>query len=91
VDPVELLLIPLGLIVGLFGTLVGADGGFILLPVLLLAFPDTPPEQLTSISLAVAVANSLSGSAAYTCRRRIDFRSALVFHIATLPSAPPTA
>lgn len=46
-------LIPLGFVVGAFGTLIGAGGGFILVPVLLLMYPDKSPETITSISLAV--------------------------------------
>jgi hypothetical protein len=34
------LLALLGLVVGTFGTLVGAGGGFILTPVLLVVYPD---------------------------------------------------
>jgi len=52
----------LGLVVGAFGTMIGAGGGFILVPVLLLIYPDKSSETITSISLAVVFLNSLSGS-----------------------------
>lgn len=77
----------LGFGVGCIGTLIGAGGGFILLPLLLLLYPDKSPEQLTSISLAVVFINSLSGSAAYAKLKRIDYRSGLAFALATLPGA----
>ena len=48
-----------------YGTLIGAGGGFVLLPVLLLLYPQENPEILTSISLAVVFFNALSGTEAY--------------------------
>jgi uncharacterized protein len=80
-------LVALGLAVGAVGTLVGAGGGFLLTPVLLLVYPHDPPETVTAISLAAVWANSTSGSAAYARQRRIDYRSGLVFGAATLPGA----
>lgn len=80
-------LILLGFIVGTLGTLIGAGGGFILVPVLLMVYPNQPPEVLTSISLAVVFLNALSGSAAYAKMKRIDYRSAFIFGMATLPGA----
>jgi uncharacterized membrane protein YfcA len=38
-------LLPLGLIVGAFGTLIGAGGGFILVPILLLLYPNEKPSS----------------------------------------------
>jgi uncharacterized membrane protein YfcA len=83
----ELLLIPLGVAVGAYGTMVGAGGGFLLVPVLLLVYPDEEPAGITSISLAVVFFNAVSGSAAYARLRRIDYRSGLIFAAASLPSA----
>jgi uncharacterized membrane protein YfcA len=77
----------IGLFVGAFGTLIGAGGGFILVPVLLLLYPNTNPEILTSISLAVACLNAISGSMSYARMKRIDYKSALLFSAATLPGA----
>ena len=83
----ELLLIPLGFVVGAYGTVVGAGGGFVLVPMLLILYPDQDPAAITSISLGVVFFNSLSGSAAYARLRRIDYRSGLIFVAASLPSA----
>jgi uncharacterized membrane protein YfcA len=80
-------LIPVGVLVGTFGTLIGAGGGFILAPVLLLAYPDERPEIITSISLAVVFFNAFSGSVAYARMRRIDYRSGVLFALATVPGA----
>jgi uncharacterized membrane protein YfcA len=83
----ELLLIPLGFAVGTFGTLVGAGGGFVLVPVLLLLYPDEDPATVTSVSLAVVFFNALSGSAAYARLKRIDYFTGLMFAVASFPGA----
>jgi uncharacterized protein len=77
----------LGVGVGAFGTLVGAGGGFILTPVLLLLYPHDSARTLTAISLAVVFFNAASGSLAYARQRRIDYRSGLAFGLATMPGA----
>ena len=80
-------LIGLGLGVGLYGTLIGAGGGFVLMPILLLLYPKVPPEHLTAISLAVVFFNALSGSESYALMKRIDYKSGLMFAAATIPGA----
>lgn len=82
-----ILLSVLGFVVGAFGTLVGAGGGFLLMPVLVILYPDDPPELLTAISLAVVFLNALSGSVAYAKLRRIDYRAGLIFALAAIPGA----
>lgn len=82
-----LLLALLGLVVGAFGTLVGAGGGFILTPVLLVVYPELTPAQITSISLLVVFFNALSGSIAYARLKRIDYRSGLRFAAAGIPGS----
>ncbi|MGE5595352.1 MAG: sulfite exporter TauE/SafE family protein [Hyphomicrobiales bacterium] len=83
----DLWLIGLGLSVGAFGTLVGAGGGFILVPILLLVYPHRDPETITAMSLFVVWANASSGSVAYARQRRIDYRSGAWFAVSTLPGA----
>jgi uncharacterized protein len=80
-------LIPLGFAVGACGTLIGAGGGFLLMPILLLAYPSDSPDLLTAISLAVVFFNALSGSVAYGRQRRIDYRSGLLMSASALPGA----
>lgn len=80
-------LIGLGFVLGALGTLIGAGGGFILAPLLLLLYPNDGPETVTSISLAVVFFNALSGSWAYARMARIDYRSGLLFAAATVPGA----
>jgi len=82
-----LLLIVIGFSIGTFGTLVGAGGGFILIPVLLLMAPTYPPEKLTALSLVVIFFNSLSGTIAYARKKRIDYKAGLIFAAASVPGA----
>lgn len=83
----ELLLIPLGFAVGAYGTLVGAGGGFVLVPALLLIYPAEAPASITSISLGVVFFNAVSGSAAYARLSRIDYFTGAIFAGAALPGA----
>lgn len=85
-DPV-ILLIVIGFLTGTLGTLIGAGGGFILVPVLLLLYPSLKPEVITGISLAVIFLNAASGSLVYAKLKRIDYKSAIVFALATLPGS----
>ena len=82
-----LALMGIGFATGAYGTLIGAGGGFVLMPVLLLLYPQDSPERLTSISLAVVFFNALSGSEAYARMGRIDYRSGMLFALATIPGA----
>jgi uncharacterized membrane protein YfcA len=79
--------VALGFVVGAYGTLIGAGGGFVLMPLLLLFYPHERPENLTAISLAVVFFNALSGSVAYARMKRIDYRSGLMFAAAATPGA----
>lgn len=80
-------LVPLGFLVGAFGTLIGAGGGFVLMPVLLLLYPTEGPDLLAAISLAIVFFNAASGSAAYARMRRVDYKSGLILAVATIPGA----
>jgi uncharacterized membrane protein YfcA len=79
--------IALGLFVGTVGTLLGAGGAFLLVPSLLLLFPQASPAFVTGISLAVVFFNAGSGSFAYARMGRVDFRSGAMFAAATIPGA----
>jgi uncharacterized membrane protein YfcA len=81
------LLAGIGLFIGAFGTLIGAAGGFLLVPILLFLYPEETPASITSITLTVAFFNALSGSIAYGRLKRIDYRSGLFFALAAIPGA----
>jgi uncharacterized membrane protein YfcA len=80
-------LVLLGFGVGVCGTMVGVGGGFLLVPALLLLYPDAPPELITSVSLAVVACSATAGSVAYARQGRIDWLAAGVFSITTAPGA----
>jgi uncharacterized protein len=81
------LLTLLGAAVGAYGTLIGAGGGILLVPALLLLYPSEAPSTIASISLAVVFLNALSGVIAYGHMHRIDYRAGFLFGVATVPGA----
>jgi hypothetical protein len=80
-------LVVLGLLVGAYGTLIGAGGGFVLMPILLLLYPWESPSELTAVSLVAVFLNALSGSIAYARMKRIDYRAGLLFAVCGVPGA----
>jgi len=81
------LLTLLGSAIGVYGTLIGAGGGILLVPALLLLYPQETPNTIASISLAVVFLNAVSGTLAYGYMHRIDYRAGLLFGAATIPGA----
>lgn len=82
-----IVLIAIGFLVGTLGTLIGAGGGFILVPFMLLAFPAFSPDVVTAISIAVVAANATSGSTAYMRAKRVDYKAGIIFAICTIPGS----
>jgi uncharacterized membrane protein YfcA len=80
-------LVPLGFFAGAYGTFIGAGGGFVLAPVLLLLYPAEAPEVITGISLTVVFFNAFSGTLAYGRANRIDYRSGMILAAANMPGA----
>src|SRR5712691_8959501 len=80
-------LMPVGLLLGAFGTLMGAGGGFVLTPILLLAYPSEHPEIITRIVLAVVFCNTLPGSVASARLRQIDYKAGVLVALASMPWA----
>ena len=83
----DLLLVPLGFAIGAYGTIVGAGGGFVLVPALLLIFPDDSQREITAVSLAVVLLTSISGSIAHARRRLIDYRTGLLLVLTAVPAS----
>lgn len=84
----------LGLFVGTFGTLVGIGGGLILVPFFILCMSDGgiypyfhSAPQIVGTSLFVVFTNACSGTLAYIRQRRVYFKAAVPFALATLPGA----
>ena len=80
-------LLALGLAVGSIGATVGIGGGILLVPVLLLLFPDAEPAIITSMSLTAVVMNALSASTGYRRLGWQDTRTGGVLVAAAVPTA----
>lgn len=76
-----------GIGVGTYGTLVGAGGGFIMVPIFLLFISGIKPSEAAGTSLAVVFFNALSGTASYVRQGRVDFWTGTRFALATVPGA----
>ncbi len=76
----------LGFAIGSFGTLIGAGGGFLLVPLLLLGY-QFPLATAVGTSLSLVFLNALSGSVAYLRQRRVDLSLGWKFAAATVPGA----
>jgi uncharacterized membrane protein YfcA len=79
--------VPIGFLVGTYGTIIGAGGGFILVPLLVFLFPEDGPSMVTAASLAIIFVNAASGTIAYAVQKRIDYRTGAFFAAATIPGA----
>ena len=80
-------LILLGFVIGAIGTLIGAGGGFILVPILIIMHPEFTPESITAISMAVVACNGISGSAAYMTTKRVDYKAGIIFALFAIPGS----
>jgi uncharacterized membrane protein YfcA len=78
-------LVGIGVGAGAWGSLIGAGGGFIIVPLLLLRDRSLEAATATAISLIAVFANGLSGTFAYARQRRIDYRTGALCLVATLP------
>ncbi|MBF0564243.1 MAG: sulfite exporter TauE/SafE family protein [Nitrospirae bacterium] len=73
-----------GMFVGCAGTLVGAGGGFLLVPLLLLFYGFTPQHAIGT-STAVVFLNALSGTFSYISQKRIDYEIGIKFSVVAVP------
>lgn len=92
VDPgAAAFLLAFALGVGVYGTLVGAGGGFLIVPMLLLAFTGPPynftAQEAAGTSLFAVFLNGVSGTVTYAQQRRIDFRSGWLFSLTSVPGS----
>jgi uncharacterized protein len=81
------LLVALSIAIGAYGTVIGTGGGFLLVPVLLVLYPDESTATITSISLAVVCVNAVSGSLAYARMHRINYGLASAYGAVAIPGS----
>ena len=79
-------LVPIGVCVGLIGSLIGVGGGFFLVPFLMI-FYGFSQDAATAAALGTIVLTALSASTANLRRRRIDLRTGALLAAGTVPTA----
>jgi uncharacterized protein len=81
-----ILSIPLGILVGIIGALTGIGGGFILMPILLLIFPEKTPSELAAIIMTVIFVNSVTGTISNFKLKTINYKTGILFSIFSIPT-----
>lgn len=76
----------LGFGVGVFGTLIGAGGGFLAVPLLVILY-HVDPNVAAGTSLLFVFFNALSGSIAYLRQKKVDVKIGLIFTLMTVPGS----
>lgn len=72
--------------VGGYGALVGAGGGFLIVPMLLMVF-NLPSNVAAGTSLLAVFFTGVSGALSYARQKRIDYHTGLRFAVASMPGA----
>lgn len=81
-----LLLLTIGMIAGGYGTIVGAGGGFIFVPALLILL-DMDPAVAAGSGLVIVLINSLSGVLGYARQGKINYKLGLTIGLSALPGS----
>lgn len=81
-----LILIIVGFFAGSYGTIVGAGGGFIFVPVLLIFFKMNPAIAAGS-GLVIVLVNSLSGIIGYAKQKKINYKAGVRIGFGAIPGS----
>ena len=84
-DPI--LLIALGAVIGIYAGAIGAGGGFLIAPILLLRHPAATPTEITAAALIYVVINSAIQVVLTIRERRIDGKLILLLAVIGVPAA----
>ncbi len=84
---IPIILVAGGIVAGTYGALIGAGGGFLLVPLLLFLYPEQSPAIIVATSLVAVLFSGVSGTIAYHRLRRIDYRMGIALMLATVPGA----
>ena len=79
-----IILLLTGVLIGVVGTLIGAGGGFIHVPVLIL-FYGFSPQLAIGTSMTVVMLNAISGTFSYIGQKRIDYEIGVKYAAAACP------
>lgn len=81
-----LALVPIGLLIGIFGSMLGLGGGFLIVPTLVLGL-GLPTHNAVGASLVAVFASATSAALEYSRQKRIIFWLGLLASAATVPGA----
>ena len=79
----DLWLLLLGFVAGVFGSMIGLGGGIVVVPVL--TFFGFPPALAASNSLFAAFSNAIASSVSYARQKRIEYLIGLKFGLLAIP------
>ncbi len=82
-----LFFIVVGFFTAMLGTIIGAGGGIVFVPLFMYWFPEWSPSMIVGTSLFSVMCNAISGSLAYLKQKKIYISAALIFSVATFPGA----
>lgn len=86
-SPAEaLLLVAIGFAIGAYSIAIGAGGGFLIAPLLLIRYPEAEPELITTASLTAVLITSAAASAVGIPERRVDIPVALTIAAIAVPA-----
>ncbi len=80
-------LIAIGALIGGYAASIGAGGGFLIAPLLLLRYPDADPAEITTASLTVVLVSSLTSTIIVSRERRVDFSVVALMGAIAIPAA----
>lgn len=77
-----------GLVAGLFGSMIGVGGGVLMNPMILSMCNTIPQRVLTGTSLGAVVSTALASGSVFVCNERVDLGSAALIASAAMLTAP---
>jgi len=83
---IELILIPIGLLIATFFSMIGLAGGTFIVPLLVLVF-GVATQKAVGISLFAVMFTTISSTLAYAVQRRIHFKVGLLLDTLDVPGA----
>lgn len=85
--PLEaLLLVVVGVAIGAYAAAIGAGGGFLITPLLLLRYSNALPVEVTAASLTVVAISAAVSSGVAAAGRRIDYGVTALLAVSTVPA-----
>ena len=74
-----------GFLAAMLGTIIGAGGGLVFVPLFMYWFPEWSPSMVVGTSLFSVMCNAISGSIAYLKQKKVYINAAIIFSLATFP------